>query len=639
QIINDEHYDFKEQIDGQLTTGEQKKINYDEIKALAGSPALKRGIWQTVQIVEEIQKVVGCPPTNIFIEFAREDQASKRTTSRLKQLENLYANMDSDLGLIDLGKQLKGKENQDITNRMFLYFTQNGKCAYSGEALNLELLHTYQVDHILPQSLIKDDSIDNTVLVKSLQNQLKADNKSASEQAHPQAKKLWRLLKDARLMSQRKYNNLTNPELKQDRIKGFINRQLVETRQISKHVAQLLARSTSANIYTIKATLASQFRSQFGLIKVRAVNDYHHAHDAYLSAVIGNYVQQRYPKLDAEFLYKGYLAYSSASFDKMRKYKYGFIISSMKTAFADGETGEIIMNEEGDVVWRGEADVAKVRKCLSYKDCFVTKKLEENAGQLWNVNPVKKKAHIHSRKAGLDSAQYGGYEGVNSAYSVIYTCERHKAKKIELKKELLGIPVEYAKIAQQQPEQIQTYIEQQIFGKHEQKGWKVENIQIIRQKILKNQLFELDGGLYTLASPTEWNNAKQLILPETYIKMLHELERKQDEVKQAELSAQMDEFYDYFIEKLALYPLSVYVTIKEKLIEKTIVFYELSFYEKSTVSLEMLKITSAKAENANLTLISLANRVARLGGKSLDVTGRTFIDQSVTGMYTKKWTV
>ncbi|MGL4953071.1 MAG: type II CRISPR RNA-guided endonuclease Cas9, partial [Culicoidibacterales bacterium] len=341
QIINDEHYDFKEQIDGQLTTGEQKKINYDEIKALAGSPALKRGIWQTVQIVEEIQKVVGCPPTNIFIEFAREDQASKRTTSRLKQLENLYANMDSDLGLIDLGKQLKGKENQDITNRMFLYFTQNGKCAYSGEALNLELLHTYQVDHILPQSLIKDDSIDNTVLVKSLQNQLKADNKSASEQAHPQAKKLWRLLKDARLMSQRKYNNLTNPELKQDRIKGFINRQLVETRQISKHVAQLLARSTSANIYTIKATLASQFRSQFGLIKVRAVNDYHHAHDAYLSAVIGNYVQQRYPKLDAEFLYKGYLAYSSASFDKMRKYKYGFIISSMKTAFADGETGEI----------------------------------------------------------------------------------------------------------------------------------------------------------------------------------------------------------------------------------------------------------------------------------------------------------
>ncbi|MGL4972375.1 MAG: type II CRISPR RNA-guided endonuclease Cas9, partial [Culicoidibacterales bacterium] len=344
-----------------------------------------------------------------------------------------------------------------------------------------------QIDHILPQSLIKDDSIDNTVLVKSLQNQNKADDKSAFEQAAPQAKQLWRLLKDAKLMSQRKYNNLTNPNLSQERVKGFINRQLVETRQISKHVAQLLQRSTDANVYSLKATLASQFRKQFGLIKVRAVNDYHHAHDAYLSAVIGNYVQQRYPKLDAEFLYKGYLAYSSASFDKMRKYKYGFIVSSMKTAFADGETGEVITNEEGDIVWRGEADVAKVRKCLSYKDCFVTKKLEENAGQLWNVNPVKKKAGIHSRKDGLDSAKYGGYEGVNSAYSVIYTCERHKGKKVESKKELLGIPVEYAKIAKQQPERVQAYIEQQILEKHEQKGWKVENIQVIREKILKNQ--------------------------------------------------------------------------------------------------------------------------------------------------------
>lgn len=639
QIINDDAYDFKEQIEGQLTTGESKKITYEEVRKLAGSPALKRGIWQTIQIVEEIEKVVGCPPTNIFIEFAREDQASQRTTSRLRQLENLYANMDGDLGLVDLRKELNGKDNQDITKRMFLYFTQNGKCAYSGEALNLENLNTYQVDHILPQSLIKDDSIDNTVLVKSIENQNKADDKSAFEQASPQAKKLWRLLKDAKLMSQRKYNNLTNPNLSQERVKGFINRQLVETRQISKHVAQLLQRSTTANVYSLKATLASQFRSQFGLVKVRAVNDYHHAHDAYLSAVIGNYVQQRYPKLDAEFLYNGYLAYSSASFEKMRKYKYGFIISSMKTAFADGETGEVIMNDEGDIVWRGEEDVAKVRKCLSYKDCFITKKLEENGGQLWNVNPVKKKEGIHSRKSGLDSGKYGGYEGVNSAYSVIYTCERHKGKKVEFKKELLGIPVEYAKIAQQQPERVQAFINEQILEKHEQKGWKVENIQIVREKILKNQLFELDNGLYTLASPTEWNNAKQLILPEEYLKLLAEIGKKQEEAKQVELSEQMNEFYDYFIDKMELYPLSVYVTVKEKLIEKRNEFYNLIFSEKLTVVFELLKITSAKAENANLTSISLASRVARLGGKSLDITDRIFIDQSVTGMYSKKWQV
>ncbi|MGL5383600.1 MAG: type II CRISPR RNA-guided endonuclease Cas9, partial [Culicoidibacterales bacterium] len=142
QIINDETYDFKAQIDGQLTDGESKKITYEEVYKLAGSPALKRGIWQTIQVVEEIQKVVGYPPTNIFIEFAREDQASKRTTSRLRQLENLYDNMDQNSDLVNLRTQLNGKDNQEITNRMFLYFTQNGKCAYSAEPLSLEMLHT-----------------------------------------------------------------------------------------------------------------------------------------------------------------------------------------------------------------------------------------------------------------------------------------------------------------------------------------------------------------------------------------------------------------------------------------------------------------------------------------------------------------
>ncbi|MGL5384064.1 MAG: Cas9 endonuclease PAM-interacting domain-containing protein, partial [Culicoidibacterales bacterium] len=341
---------------------------------------------------------------------------------------------------------------------------------------------------------------------------------------------------------------------------------------------------------------------------------------------------------DAEFLYKGYLAYSSASFDKMRKYKYGFIVSSMKTAFADGETGEVITNEEGDIVWRGEADVAKVRKCLSYKDCFVTKKLEENAGQLWNVNPVKKKAGIHSRKDGLDSAKYGGYEGVNSAYSVIYTCERHKGKKVESKKELLGIPVEYAKIAKQQPERVQAYIEQQILEKHEQKGWKVENIQVIREKILKNQLFELEGGLYTLASPTEWNNAKQLILPDTYLQMLQDIERKQDEEKQAELSEQMNEFYDYFIGKLALYPL--YGGVATKLVDNKDKFSKLEYTEKQSVLLQLLNMTKASPVNGRLKVtLGLSDALGRLHARTIDVNNRIFIDQSVTGMYAKRWKV
>lgn len=638
QLINDDRYKFKEFLEHQLGGDDKKAITYKEIKALAGSPALKRGIWQTVQIVQEIEKVIGQPPANIFIEFAREDQASKRTNSRLNQLQKLYDTMDSNLELVNLRKQLNDVDNKDITNRMFLYYTQNGKCAYSGKPLNLNDLNLYQIDHILPQSLIKDDSIDNTVLVLAEMNQAKAGKKTALDVATPQAKKMWELLKTAGLMTQRKYANLTTRELSSDRLKGFINRQLVEMRQISKHVAQLLERSTSANVYSLKATLASQFRSQFGLAKSRAVNDYHHAHDAYLSALIGNYVQQRYPKLDSEFLYKGYLAYNSASFDKMRHYKYGFIISSMKTVFADQETGEVIVNEEGDVVWRGEEDVAKVRTYFSYKDCFITKKLEENTGQLWNLNPLAKKPGIHSRKVGMDSAKYGGYEGVNSAYSVIYTCERVKGKQTKVVQELLGIPVEYAKIAQQQSEKIQEYIISQVIEKHEQKGWTVQNVRVLKDKILKNQLFELDGGRYTLASPSEWNNAKQLIVPMDYINMLNELERKQDEDKQAELSQKMIEFYDYFVEKLEMYPLFGGVGIK--LQDNKTKFANLTYDDKKATLQQLLNITKASPVTGRLKAgLGLNDATGRIMNKPQTISTHLFIDQSVTGMYNKKWQV
>ena len=36
---------------------------------------------------------------------------------------------------------------------------------YSGETLDPQRLIDYEVDHIIPRSLIKDDSIDNKVLV------------------------------------------------------------------------------------------------------------------------------------------------------------------------------------------------------------------------------------------------------------------------------------------------------------------------------------------------------------------------------------------------------------------------------------------------------------------------------------------
>lgn len=104
------------------------------------------------------------------------------------------------------------------------------------------------------------------------------------------------------LISKRKFDNLTKAErggLTEADKAGFIKRQLVETRQITKHVAQILdARFNTESdendkvirdvkVITLKSNLVSQFRKDFEFYKVREINDYHHAHDAYLNAVVG----------------------------------------------------------------------------------------------------------------------------------------------------------------------------------------------------------------------------------------------------------------------------------------------------------------------------------------------------------------
>ena len=70
--------------------GKVDKLTYKVVDELYVSPAVKRSIWQTLTILEEIKKIMGHEPKRIFIEMARSKEESKRTDSRLKKLQELY---------------------------------------------------------------------------------------------------------------------------------------------------------------------------------------------------------------------------------------------------------------------------------------------------------------------------------------------------------------------------------------------------------------------------------------------------------------------------------------------------------------------------------------------------------------------
>ena len=82
----------------------------------------------------------------------------------------------------------------------------------------------------------------------------------------------------------KKYERLTRvTPLTDSELSDFIARQLVETGQSTKAVAELFkVMYPSTEVVYVKASTVSDFRHQYEMLKCRSVNDLHHAKDAYL---------------------------------------------------------------------------------------------------------------------------------------------------------------------------------------------------------------------------------------------------------------------------------------------------------------------------------------------------------------------
>lgn len=564
QLIHDDALSFKKKIQKAQIIGDEDKGNIKEVvKSLPGSPAIKKGILQSIKIVDELVKVMGGrKPESIVVEMARENQYTNQGKSnsqqRLKRLEKSLKELGSKILKENIPAKLSKIDNNALQNdRLYLYYLQNGKDMYTGDDLDIDRLSNYDIDHIIPQAFLKDNSIDNKVLVSSASNRGKSDDVPSLEVVKKR-KTFWYQLLKSKLISQRKFDNLTKAErggLSPEDKAGFIQRQLVETRQITKHVARLLDEKfnnkkdennrvvRTVKIITLKSTLVSQFRKNFELYKVREINDFHHAHDAYLNAVVASALLKKYPKLEPEFVYGDYPKYNSFRERKSateKVYFYSNIMNIFKKSIslADGRVIErplIEVNEEtGESVWNKESDLATVRRVLSYPQVNVVKKVEEqNHGLdrgkpkgLFNANLSSKpkpnsNENLVGAKEYLDPKKYGGYAGISNSFAVLVkgTIEKGAKKKITNVLEFQGISIldriNYRK------DKLNFLLE---------KGYK--DIELIIE-LPKYSLFELsDGSRRMLASILSTNNKRgeihkgnQIFLSQKFVKLLYHAKR------------------------------------------------------------------------------------------------------------------
>ena len=667
EIINGE---MKEALDEELKKYERKdKITYEDVDALLGSPALKRGIWQTLLIIDEIVDYMGCEPNKIYLEFAREEGEKQRTSSRYKKIAGLYKEITDSEDFNKVSKELfaysvKDRQKELNNDRLYLYFIQGGKCMYTGKGLEIDELDKYEVDHILPQSLIKDDSIENRCLVLREQNQGKGDMKVLPPEIRGRMNRYWTWLHDSKLIGDKKYYNLQRSEFNEDDLGKFINRQLVETRQIIKNVVKLLQQKyeNRVGIYSVKAELTHYFREQFGQYKIREINDCHHAQDAYIACVIGNFIQKRFPFLDSEFRYDKY-DYLKEKKNRMKnlldeienlekkegavkkRYKYGFVVRAMNKDFTDNKTGEII--------WEAEEGKKQIFKTLNYKDYFITKKPEENNASFYDINPLvkhEKEVRIPMGRINgkfLDPKKYGGYSGETKAYFAVVEYEvsekKKKEEKITKKRELIGIPIQKAYLIKSGQTDLYTVC-CEIVKKNLTKQIFAENsLVILKQKILKYQLILQDNSLLYITSQDYVINGRYFILDRKYHKLIYELVNNKLEDTE-ENNRLLNDFYDYYMDELdksyKMYVKKDYINKLRKFkSENKICFDNLTFDEKLKFMLIIIRIITLSSCNLDLKKnYGMITGFGMLSGYKLSY-DTIFIDQSVTGIHEKAYKV
>ena len=629
QLLSNE-FQFMEEVETYNMGKQAKTLSYETVENMYVSPSVKRQIWQTLKIVKELEKVMKESPKRIFIEMAREKQESKRAESRKKQLMDLYKACKNEEK--DWVKELGEQEEQKLrSDKLYLYYTQKGRCMYSGEVIELEDLWDntkYDIDHIYPQSKTMDDSLKNRVLVKKEYNAAKLDIYPLSkmnENIQPKMQGFWKSLLDGGFISKEKYERLVrNTELSPEELAGFIERQIVETRQSTKAVAEILKQVfPESEIVYVKAGTVSRFRKDFELLKVREVNDLHHAKDAYLNIVVGNSYYVKFTKNATLYV----------------KENPGRTFNLKKMFISKWD-----IERNGEVAWKagGKGTIVTVKQTMNKNNILVTRQVHEAKGGLFDQQIMKKgKGQIAIKESDERLASIEKYGGYNKAAGAYFMLVESKDKKDKTIRTMEFIPL-YLKNKIESDESIAlNYLEKD-------RGLKEPNILVKKIKI--DTLFDVDGFKMWLSGRTGdqllFKGANQLLLSNehaTIMKKILKFVNRQKENKKLllvdndEITEEMlIQIYDMFYEKIKNTVYNVRLSAQEKtLSDKKKNFLNLKKEEKCVVLSEILHLFQCQSTSANLKMIGgpgkagilvMNNNISKCNKISI-------INQSPTGVF------
>lgn len=326
-----------------------KKVDEELVK----NTVVFKAVNETRKILNELIRKYGSPEY-INIEVADDlGRSFKERAKIIKRINDNKKEKDKIANkLIELGLRKEGEVKPFDIERYRLWEEQEGKDLYTGEVIPVEkiLSGIYDVDHIVPFSLILDDTLQNKALVNlGVNRQQKGQQVPlgylSSADKEDYLKRVNTLFKKKKISIKKyKYLTLSNLYGNRDLLSEWKSRNINDTRYITRFLVNYLSANLlfdsdkTKNVFGVKGIITSRMRrlwlnkKTWGDEQKNRDNNLHHAADAIVIAnLTPAYLEIASDKIKLDRIYKDYhkrisdeyLTYLGKAVNKMVKY-YGF---------------------------------------------------------------------------------------------------------------------------------------------------------------------------------------------------------------------------------------------------------------------------------------------------------------------------
>lgn len=289
-------YDFKAHANTQKT---ELLPAYKEEMDDITSPVARRAIAQSIKVINAIIREQKCSPVYINIELAREMAKGfdERTQIDKANKENQAKN-ERIMERIRTEFHKSNPTGMDLI-KLKLWEEQDGRSPYSQKAISINRLFEpgyVDIDHIVPYSISFDDSFKNKVLVFSDENRDKGNRLPIAylqSKFGAKAAENFIIWVQSNIKDYKKRQKLLKREITEEDINKFKERNLQDTKTISRFLYNyindylMFAPSDTGKkkrVTAVNGTITAYLRKRWGINKIRANGDKHHAVDAVVIA-------------------------------------------------------------------------------------------------------------------------------------------------------------------------------------------------------------------------------------------------------------------------------------------------------------------------------------------------------------------